>query len=99
MTRAQKARAIRLIKNELEKGATEEMLKSMLCAVLGHPPVVTQCFGYLSCARCGAAVGDTLGGASTTEGKVVVGHSVPCEKCDAVFRTLTPRQKLLTRFV
>lgn len=94
LTKVRKRRAIVVITETLRKDATESQLRTMLCAVLGHPPVVTTFFGYINCARCGEQVGDSLGGANTAKNRMVVGHK--CEMCDAIRKGLTPDQKLLT---
>lgn len=70
----------------------------VLCAVFGHPPVVTVCFGYINCARCGELVGDSLGGGGTVGDKrMVLNHD--CEDCRAVEATLRPIDRLLTEGV
>lgn len=70
----------------------------ILCAVFGHPPVVTTCFGYINCARCGEQLGDSLGGVSTIgEGRMVVGHN--CKNCRAVEKKLRPIDRVLTEGV
>jgi hypothetical protein len=70
-------------------------VKSTLCTLYGHPPVLTTCFGYEYCARCGEQLGDSLGGIGTSQGKMVVGHS--CAVCDSVRAGLTEAQSLLTQ--
>jgi hypothetical protein len=74
--------------------ADGDTIRSLLCAAIGHPPVVTTFFGYAYCARCGAQVGDWLAGAWTGKGQMVVGHA--CAECDAVRDALRPEQRLLT---
>ena len=93
MTKNQRQRAIQLIGAVLST-AKKGQIQSMLCAVFGHPPVVHACFGELTCARCGAHVGDTMLGASTLKGRVLFDHD--CPECREVWKKMTPEQKLLT---
>ena len=55
------------------------------CALIGHSRIVTYCFGYVS-ARCGDQIGDTLGGMTSLENSVVVGHA--CDICRANYEKL-----------
>lgn len=68
-----------------------------LCAVFGHPPVVTSCFGYINCARCGELLGDSLGGVASVGERLLVGHD--CEQCRAAEENLRPIDRLLTEGV
>lgn len=56
-------------------------LRAMICAAFRHSRVLDTFFNYQYCARCGAQVGDTLGGVGV--GGPVVGLNFPadCEKC------------------
>lgn len=63
---------------------------AIACAVHGHPRVKTACFGYISCARCDAQVGDTLGGSYDTSEDVIVGHD--CAACRKNARQLTRKE-------
>lgn len=62
------------------------------CALIGHSRIVTYCFGYISCARCGDQIGDTLGGMTSLENSVVVGHA--CDICQANYEKLSWQDKL-----
>ena len=62
------------------------------CALIGHSRIVTYCFGYVSCARCGDQIGDTLGGMASLEHSVVVGHA--CDICRANYEKLSWQDKL-----
>lgn len=62
------------------------------CALIGHSRIVTYCFGYVSCARCGDQIGDTLGGMTNLENSVVVGHA--CDICRANYEKLGWQDKL-----
>ena len=67
----------------------------VLCAVVGHPPVIESFFGQQTCARCDAILGEALLGAGVGKGKAILGHD--CEDCRAVLEGLSPEQALLTR--
>lgn len=72
----------------------DEQRKAITCALLGHSRIVTGCFGYVNCARCGAQLGDLLfsffDGASEA---VVVGHN--CQTCRDNFKKLGWEDKIL----
>lgn len=87
----------KITKREVQQrieGLPEEVQKRMICALVGHSGVVTTCFGYVNCARCGVQVGDTLGGTASLDTRVVVGHN--CDTCRANFAKMNWRDKLLT---
>lgn len=70
------------------------VVRKTLCAMVGHPPLVIESFGYLSCARCEEQLGDTLGGFTrVAAGKKIVGHGPDCPHCRHV--KLTPTDMLL----
>ncbi len=69
-------------------------LRQIVCVFLGHSRIVTNCFGYKNCYRCGDQIGDTLAASFDMTDKVLVGHD--CEKCHANYKALTWRDKLLT---
>jgi hypothetical protein len=43
------------------KGLDAKTAKSVVCSLVGHSRIQEFCFGYYTCARCGAQVGDSLG--------------------------------------
>lgn len=51
-----------------------EKLRGVMCVLFGHSNVVDLCFGYVTCARCNAYLGDTLAGAYSLEEMVVAPH-------------------------
>lgn len=53
---------------------SETQKKQIYCVKHGHSHIVTTCFGYVSCARCGDQIGDTLGSTMNLDSHVVVGH-------------------------
>lgn len=76
------------------KGLDDDTAKAMVCALVGHSRIQTQCFGYYNCARCGQQVGDTLGSVYPgAEKAVVVGHN--CEACRENAKALAWRDTLL----
>lgn len=78
------------------RGLTTEAARSVVCALVGHSRIVTACFGYINCHRCGAQVADKLGGSgySQAEKCVQVGHN--CATCRANFKAMGWRDKYLT---
>lgn len=92
MTRAHKLQALDLINNALTV-ASDKTIKSVLCAAIGHPPVVHSCLGQLTCARCDAVVGDTLTG-TNTDNIIILEHD-NCKTCYQIAQSLTLEQKLL----
>jgi hypothetical protein len=70
-----------------------EKLKKIVCALFGHSNIITTCFGYIYCARCGAQVGDSLGGYYDNPKSVIVGHK--CGTCKANYKRLSWKDKLL----
>lgn len=75
------------------KGLDENTQKAMACALIGHSDIVTSCFGYVSCSRCGAHLGDTLAGAYSNDNAVVVGHN--CPTCRKNYERLTWRDTFM----
>ena len=71
-----------------------EKLKAVICALFGHSRIITQCFGYIHCARCEAQIGDTLAGSFDTKKCVLLYHD--CETCREAAKTLTWHDRLLT---
>lgn len=74
-------------------GLDKGQAKDVVCALIGHSNIETNCFGYVSCARCEAQIGDTLGGAYENKASVLVGHD--CKLCRANTKKLTWRDRLL----
>ena len=62
------------------------------CILIGHSRIVTMNYGHVSCARCGDQIGDTLGGMTSLENSVVVGHA--CDICRANYEKLDWQDKL-----
>ena len=70
-----------------------EIRRAMLCAKHGHPRVADFCFGYVTCARCGAQLGDTLTAVFELQYYVIVGHD--CEVCRGNAKTLKRHERFL----
>jgi hypothetical protein len=71
--------------------------RKVVCALIGHSRVVEYCFGYVTCARCGAQVGDTLAGPSMS-GHVFLTHlgrSIPECDCYEVLAKLTWKDRMM----
>jgi hypothetical protein len=75
---------------------SDEQRNEVTCALIGHSKIQTYCFGYYNCARCGAQVGDSLGGFYPQASEVVVvGHmGGNCPTCRANYETLTWQDKI-----
>lgn len=67
--------------------------KDVICSLIGHSNIQEMCFGYVSCARCGTQVGDTLAGIYENKKQVVVGHN--CEICRENYKKLSWKDKYL----
>lgn len=70
-----------------------------ICGLVGHSRLRTFFFGYHYCGRCGAQLGDSLGGAYVAKGVVMEFHGKGrkpkgCD-CREVAKTLTWRDTLL----
>lgn len=86
-------RAFMLIADRMGEASDQE-IKSALCAFFGHPPVVHTFFGYVYCSRCDAQVGDQLASVYSNKENAVKGHD--CEDCRRIWKSLTPTERLLT---
>ena len=72
---------------------SDQQRNEIVCSLIGHSLIVTQCFGYVNCARCGAQVGDKLiSGYSNAPKAVFVGHS--CSTCQENYKKLTWQDKI-----
>lgn len=70
-----------------------EERKKIVCVLIGHSKIATNCFGYKYCSRCGDQIGDSLGGVFYGKDKVVVGHG--CPTCRKNYANLTWKDKYL----
>jgi hypothetical protein len=64
-----------------------EVRRKIYCARHGHSNVIGNCFGYISCGRCGDQIGDTLAGCYSNDKAVLVGHF--CKTCTENAKKLT----------
>ncbi len=73
---------------------TKEQRNRIACDLIGHSRIVTICFGYVYCARCGEQIADKLGGYgySDAPNAVVVGHN--CPTCRANYDKMDWHDKL-----
>ena len=60
---------------------------AVVCALVGHSRIQEYCFGYFTCARCDAQVGDALASVYDGSKVVVIGHD--CDVCQENAKTLT----------
>ena len=74
---------------------SDEQRNQIICALIGHSNIITGCFGYIYCARCGAQTGDSLGSVYRNDNAVLAGHN--CDTCKANFEKLTWEDKLYVR--
>lgn len=76
------------------RGLPPDVQRKSVCALVGHSLIVEACFWYITCARCGAQVGDKLmGGYSQAERCVQIGHN--CTTCRKNYAALDWRSKFL----
>ncbi len=68
-------------------------LKRVLCALVGHSRIISECMGEIVCKRCEAVIGDALVGSFDAAAFVLMEHA--CETCETNWETLTWRDKLL----
>jgi hypothetical protein len=66
----------------------------MFCIFFGHSNIISNCFGYVYCGRCGEQTRDTLSGYYRNPKAVVIGHN--CDTCKANYKKLTWKDKFLT---
>ena len=86
MTRKELAKAL--------KGIPAAKRKAVTCSLIGHSRMLEPpCFGYWSCGRCEAQIGDSLGGAFSAKDAVVKGHG--CPDCEKNAKALTWQDKAL----
>lgn len=71
---------------------TKAQRNSIVCSLIGHSRIQTHCFGYYSCGRCNAQLGDSLAGCYSAKEVVIVGHN--CKICRKNYKTLTWQDKL-----
>lgn len=68
-----------------------QKFRDIICVVFGHSRLVTNCFGYKSCARCSQQLGDSLAGVGLPVGKngyFQIGQTCQCAECKASFDSL-----------
>ena len=73
-------------------------VKLIFCAVCRHSHLLTNCFGYKYCARCGEQLGDTLADGPMITGYggfFLIGQKCTCKECRQAFDTLTWMDRFL----
>jgi len=71
----------------------DDRIKSIVCSLIGHSNIIINCFGYITCARCGEQLGDVLAGIYHNEKAVIVGHN--CEECSANYKKMNWKDKFM----
>lgn len=71
----------------METVGWKDRLRNLVCAVFRHSNLEDSCWGYVSCARCGAQLGDTLAGCYSNSRQV--GISCDCTACRENLKRLT----------
>lgn len=71
-----------------------EKLRAVFCVLFRHSNILECFFGYISCARCGYQVGDTIAGCYRNE--LMVGLDCPCKSCEANLSKLTWKDTFLS---
>lgn len=79
------------------RGLTGDKATASVCALIGHSRLRTFCLGYNYCGRCGAQLGDSLGGSFQVRAEVMQGHTGKEEGCTCKTNSkrLTWRDKYL----
>ena len=79
------------------KGIPTAAKGRVVCALVGHSRIVSQCFGFVHCERCEAQIADKQGGAGFLGASecVQVGHN--CPTCRKNYRTMDWHDKLLVK--
>lgn len=82
------------VKDKL-RSIPKERQAAVVCALVGHSRIVSACFGYITCERCGEQIADKLGGSGYAQAKtcVQVGHN--CTTCQRNYKRITWRDKFL----
>ena len=70
----------------------KEQRNEIICSLIGHSHIVDGCMGYVHCGRCGAQIGDCLGGIFDLTNYVIIGHN--CKECRKSYKKFTWRDKL-----
>jgi len=89
-------------KKELEKKLAvlgdieDEAKKRIVCALIGHSLIVTNCMGYVHCARCEEQLGDTLARIYDDSDNVIVDHE--CDTCRTNWGKLTWIDKYMVEY-
>lgn len=69
MTKQEVIKKVKLLEPE-----SKEQRNSIVCSLIGHSRIRTFFFGYNYCARCGAQLGDSLGGTWSVDDHYIEGH-------------------------
>jgi hypothetical protein len=68
----------------------------VICSLIGHSRICTAFWGYRHCGRCGAQLGDSLGGVDYgAKEAVIIGHN--CSICRENYKKCDWRDKLYVK--
>jgi hypothetical protein len=68
----------------------------IVCGIIGHSKICDTFFGYRNCGRCGAQLGDNLGGMDFgAKSCVIIGHR--CKECRKNYKTCTWKDKMFVK--
>lgn len=72
---------------------SDDQRNRVVCALIGHSRIQNLCFGYYSCGRCGAQVGDSWGSVyPEADNVVIIGHN--CDTCRKNYEQCTWKDTL-----
>jgi hypothetical protein len=73
----------------------KDQRNGIVCSLIGHSKIISMCFGYVHCGRCGDQIGDTLmSGFPSMDESVIMNHN--CPTCQKNYKLLTWKDKLYT---
>ena len=72
----------------------KEQIKKVACSLIGHSNIISTCFGYVHCGRCGDQIGDTLAGCYPVDKCVIIDHN--CSLCRKNYKKLNWKDKFMT---
>ena len=75
------------------KGLDEDTQKRMVCALIDHSRIVSFCWGYITCGRCGETIGDTIASTFSLKEKVIINHK--CDTCKKNYKSMGWKDKFL----
>lgn len=74
-----------------EKKLTKDQKMAIYCVMNGHAKIITTCFGYVHCKRCGDQIGDRLASTFDLTDYVIDKHD--CDECRENYKKLKRHEK------